>query len=836
MPGRDFECPNMLKITASICKGCKPVMCANRINVNCMPCEPSARFSMLAECLDKELSEGITLVVSYMKKEIGRGCYVMPDSVIRRITDTFQEVVHTAEVELTCKGCTVGMCTVRLSMTMRCQNIDDDSDDDGGDDCCGDMFGDTSQSFPTSSDPCQGFYGIDEQSGDASPFCRTSSNNRLRCEAGGELKPRLIDVAGPYNIYSCAKSDDGCLKIDASPGPGGQFSFSARSHLGEGNTNRMCPPTSAPELKQMGMKRGHECPMCHEDVSWLPKIAACPHCGYKPLPQFEEKDYDETATAKDILDDFFQHIGSESKSLDLGSSSGCSKTCNNQASDVKTEEAFETIVHDYKSLKQSIKKCKSAQPCTSSSKRSQKKQQTNLVSIFTEMKKLFDDGCDEADKNAKIKEICEDACKLAKVTKNRRISNSNSKMSEPCGAPKVRKRRKMAHKLNVKSRVYAPMEPLTHPRQGHVHCHDDERKVPAHMGWLWTHNPLAQRPGWRPGAIRRSIRELMGYFLKDFPVDSIPISKYMSYHKHKKLAPHDREQKPEDLVQVPTLHIEKKNDEYLITLRPLKDPDTLKRAANPYANMKPVQFRIVKNPLLKQVREMKRCLKNMGFSKCKCHRPVMQCFCRSFIDKKQLVDEVQRQCHMRNMPHCENELVLSDTTDSEAEFDFGVTPPAGLMHPERLKTVDVTNTETQYNENDWAMPTMYPHPPNPNVQYGGCVVGERKGKFSWIFGKGYVHRTPKPPKMRNLPKKKPKKRLPGSPKPREKGGYNSDVQPKYFPESASNENQPYGDRLQRLNRAAHPPTAMQFQQLQSRVSLDSRKVRFANCKSERFTT
>ncbi|KAH8311092.1 hypothetical protein KR044_004323, partial [Drosophila immigrans] len=766
MPGRDFEFPDQLQIKATVCRGCKPILCADRINVNCLPREPIASFSMLAECLEKELNEGISVSVSYMKKEIGRGCFVPPEAVILRMVNTLQEVVYTANVELTCKGCTVGMCMIRMSMLMRCQNLDplgnSANDDNDCDDACGggdDCFGpDTSQSC-SSSDPCAGFISMED------PSC-PSSEDATRKTAGAE-PPRLIDMAGPYAVYSCPENNDGCLNIKALPGPGGQFQMT--SHLGTGNTNRVCPQMSAPKLKQLGIKVARECPVCHEDVSWLPLISACPQCGYKPLPELVEKDYDEKATAKDILTEFFDSLGTKDPNS-LSPKAGCASDCtvagnSPEKVDSKASEGFETIVQDYESLKKSIKKCKSGNGSQGTDSKSGKP--PSLLQVFTEMRDLFQSGDSDEKKQEKIREICEQACKVAKAAKRR-----SARHSDPCGVLKMRKRHsKRQARLLVKSRLYTPLDSLEHRRQGHAHCHQDEHKVPAHMGWLWTQCPLAQRPGWRPGAIRRSIRELMSYFLKDYPVDSIPLSKYKSYHRNKAPAEADGLERAEDLVQLPTLHIEKKNDEYLITLRPLKDAESLRLSANPYANMQPVQFRIVKNPLLKQMRELKRCLKKMGFSKCKCHRPVLQCYCRSFIDKKQLLDEVQRQCHQRHMPCCETELVLSETSDSEAEFDFGVTPPAGLMHPERLKRSHVTHVETQYDENDWAMPTMYPHPPNAQVQYGGCVVGERQKRFDWIFGKGFVHRKPKPPKMRNPPKKKPKRPFPGAPAARVEGGF-----------------------------------------------------------------
>ncbi|XP_060650483.1 uncharacterized protein LOC132787458 [Drosophila nasuta] len=836
MPGRDFECPDQLRITANVCRGCKLILCSNRINVNCLPTEPSAKFSMMAECLEKELNEGISVSVSYMKKDIGRGCFVPSEAVILRMVNTLQEVVYTANVELTCKGCTVGMCTIRMSMLMRCQNLDplESSNNDGDcDDVCGDDFGPTSQSCCSSSDPCLGFVSMEDPSFSSTCF-KTSESTRRR--AGAEPVQRLIDMAGPYAVYGSPDNTADCLGFKAVPGPGGQFSLT--SHLGGGNTNRLCPQISAPKLKQMGIKVARECPVCHEDVSWLPQISACPHCGYKPLPEFEEKEYDEQASAKDILNEFFDSIGKDPNGyLQNGASeSTCSPDCEQQQPGSKASDGFDTIVQDYEALKKSIKKCKSAQTCNGVSKTAQKAKPQNLLKVFTELRDMFQSGDADDKKQAKLKQICEQACKLAKATKGHGGRRSLSKLSDPCAVRKMRKRYSKRERAHVKSRLYSPVDPLEHRRQGHVHCHQDEHKVPAHMGWLWTQSPMAQRPGWRPGAIRRSIRELMSYFLKDFPVDSIPISKYMSYHRQKPQPEEEEVETAENLVQRPTLHIEKKNDEFLITLRPLKDAETLKQAANPYANMKPVQFRIVKNPLLKQIRELKRCLKKMGFSKCKCHRPVMQCYCRSFIDKKQLVDEVQRQCRKRNMEGCECDIVLSDTSDSEAEFDFGVTPPAGLMHPERLKRTHVTHTETQYNENDWAMPTMYPHPPNAQVQYGGCVVGERQKRFDWIFGKGFVHREPKPPKMRNPPKKKPKRPFPGAPQPRQEGGFTSDVEspPKHIPKREYQlDASPNVDRLKRLNRASHPPTALEFQRSREREP-EARKVRFDIAQNEQY--
>ncbi|ALC46248.1 Ppi1, partial [Drosophila busckii] len=771
MPGRDFdECPNQLCIKANICKQCKPVMNWDRINVNCLPAEASCQFSMPQECLEQSLDNGIDLSIIYMKKEIGHGCYILPEAVLLRIVNSFQEVVHTGNVMLTCKGCTVGMATVRLSMQMRCQTLPDVGS-------CGNCPCGSSDS---SSDPCLAFRDLSDDSS-AGRCCGggSSSNSSNSCQeqvcalqlqldlpptfALQRPKGKLVDMAGPYAVYCCKQADDACLAMTAAPGPSAQFGASNKSHLGEGSTNRLCIQAPPPQLKKVQMKRGRTCPVCCEDVSWLPVIAACPHCGYKPVPECEERTYDEDATANEILLHHFE----QSSDFNMGSmelcSGGAATAAATAPSDARTSDAFEHIVRDYKTLKRSITKTKEQPAQTAPANKSEPKSAADktaqLVCIFEELRKMFELNDENAEAKAKIQEICAEACQLVKDSKphSRHLKKTQQQHCVEPKRPRKPKRRKPPMKSRLYTKLDVNLRDEDTPRMNkHDKCYEVPHSVPAHMGWLWTEFPLAQIRGWRPGAIRRSIRELMSYFLKDFPLDTIPVSKYMSYIKQNRPPKGPPPENLEGVQQQPTLHIEKKNDEYIITLRPLKDAATLARSANPYANMKPVQFRIVKNPLLKQIRDLKRCLKNMGFSKCKCHKPVMDCYCRSFIDKKRLISAMQQECQRRQLPCCEEELVLSDTSDSEAEYDFGVTPPAGLVHPERLKTTHVTNTETQYDENDWAMPTMYPHPPNAQVQYGGCVIGERQQRFNWIFGKGFVHAKPKPPKMRNMPKPKPK--------------------------------------------------------------------------------
>lgn len=51
-----------------------------------------------------------------------------------------------------------------------------------------------------------------------------------------------------------------------------------------------------------------------------------------------------------------------------------------------------------------------------------------------------------------------------------------------------------------------------------------------------------------------------------------------------------------DVKPRPTLHIQKKEGAYWITMNPLKDPKTLVDNEDPYMDCSPMQFRITKKP------------------------------------------------------------------------------------------------------------------------------------------------------------------------------------------------------------------------------------------------
>ncbi|XP_022211071.2 uncharacterized protein LOC111066636 [Drosophila obscura] len=620
------------------------------------------------------------------------------------------------------------------------------------------------------------------------------------------LQPESTDTNSSDCLYDTwleekkQNSDSGRLCLSSS-----QQEQIRRKVLGSCRTNE-------PELKQETYKRPNLCALCQSDISWLPKIAGCPYCGYRNIETMEscEQPYDFSATAQQLIRDCLRKeacivssseedrkAGAHLPDPDPNIPDACGCMSGRVCTRCRIRKLCEQFFTEQENKSQNAgglrdegghqKKGQSPKKIPSSTSHHRSK----LITIFSEIRNIYDKKKGEKDrqknaqddpKTAALRDECEAACNSSKSARDRlrarRSMGKPLKGIDKDSKRKSKRKRCQARLHRSKSKRYSYLDIPKKKvclRIGHKRCISDSKytgycKVPCHMGWMWTKSDMARFKAWRPGAISRPIRQLMAYFLKDFPADTICLSRY--HYRNRGPDPEDALQ--ETLVQHPTLHILKKRDEYIITLRPLKDPQSLALCANPYADMKPVVFRITKDPIAADLREMKMSLKRKGFPPCQCDMPVASCYCRSHIDKKRLEYEVESMLRQRG---CEDGVetffyspITDDEVDSEEEYEFGVTPPAGVIKPERMKKSHVKHCETQYNENDWAMPSMFPHPPNPFVQYGACVLGERKKPFDWIYGKGNVHEEPKPPLKRNKPKmKKKKKELPG----RQAGGFDN---------------------------------------------------------------
>jgi len=59
-------------------------------------------------------------------------------------------------------------------------------------------------------------------------------------------------------------------------------------------------PQKEPQLKQQAYRPPNLCQLCRSDISWLPKISACPYCGYKTFEDIHpEKAYRRTGPGSD---------------------------------------------------------------------------------------------------------------------------------------------------------------------------------------------------------------------------------------------------------------------------------------------------------------------------------------------------------------------------------------------------------------------------------------------------------------------------------------------------------------------------------------------------------
>ncbi|XP_075148562.1 uncharacterized protein LOC142222344 [Haematobia irritans] len=561
-------------------------------------------------------------------------------------------------------------------------------------------------------------------------------------------------------VPSCSSSDTNQMPPRCCSEEEGDFA-------GDNEVN-ICHNESLPCLVEQVPVRPRCCPLCKENLSWLPKLAACPKCGYKPLPQFEERPYNDQLTANDILKGFLEKKSScTEQSTD--------RSCNQNDGDGKPRCRCTCIPNKICAYCRIRKLCADIyQPnpkasnlecgkCESKSsemfnicKTSSKDCRPHLTRVFSELKDLYDIRTPKK-KTFEPNERCEkelngnggkqgamssktlDKQNKEKICRKSAIKEKEIDIERKQFLVKNFRDAKRSCK-NKKFYNYNAVRKYPGIQFGHKTCingYAGRKNVPPNMGWLWSAEATGVRSGWKPGAIRKPIKELMKYFLKDFPADTLRVSQY-SYGRHGSRRICDGNHEEEKLEQKPTLHICKKNGEYFITLRPLKESEALRDCADPYLNMHPIQFKIIKNPMVMEMRKLKKCLKEMGFPKCTCHKPICYCFCRSFLEKKRLEYQCNKEAQKRNLPHCGDTLVLSDTTDSEAEFDFGVTPPAGVIRPENLKKRNFVNTGTQYVENDWNVPPLYPKEPNKYMKLYNCAVGERFGKAFGPYGpEGY---------------------------------------------------------------------------------------------------
>lgn len=230
------------------------------------------------------------------------------------------------------------------------------------------------------------------------------------------------------------------------------------------------------------------------------------------------------------------------------------------------------------------------------------------------------------------------------------------------------------------------------------------------MGWNWQPT-TTERKGWRPGAIPKQIRGLMSYFLSQNPHES-------SYRPPLPIAGRVPP------VQRPMIQVQRHNDEYAITMQPLKGAAQLRTAADPFAECEPIQVRISarKQREDERITQIKQEIHQRGFRRCRCGQPVAQCTCRATTELTALKKCVRQAAKRLGVDRSVGEVLSINRRPKDMMLDF--TPPAGVVRQEWLENQNAQDCrETMYDETDI--------PPDPCATE--TSVGKGKGKAK---GKG----------------------------------------------------------------------------------------------------
>lgn len=244
----------------------------------------------------------------------------------------------------------------------------------------------------------------------------------------------------------------------------------------------------------------------------------------------------------------------------------------------------------------------------------------------------------------------------------------------------------------------------------------------------------------------------MKHFLNPYPIDTIPNTKRDETGKIVGVSPEVNNcEDPRNIEQIPTLEIQKKDGEYSIKMHPLKEADKLATSCNPYLNSSPIIFRITKNPEAVRKHKAKKMLKEKGFEKkCPCLN-FSNCRCMEEKEKKLMASEMTRVSNYYALK-CPLRLadLVEESSDSELDVEF-TTPSAVVKHPERCQP-DVTAAETQYDINDFLLPSQI------NKRVTSAAGYKKKAADKKLREKAAIHKE-------KLEKKKSEAKVPGKAKP-----------------------------------------------------------------------
>ncbi|KAH8311009.1 hypothetical protein KR044_003850, partial [Drosophila immigrans] len=481
-------------------------------------------------------------------------------------------------------------------------------------------------------------------------------------------------------------------------------------------------PVPVGDWEDKGIKPIRFCPVCLTSISWLPKYAPCPKCGTKPIPQFEEKPQ-ELPTPDQIIQQYLK--------LPPKSAAPCPDPCRKDSDDeqeaeqahgVPTRQRAGNDIDPEECKKRCRCTCKANKMCVHCRIRNlcsdifkQKGSSSGAVVDSKECPVVSptsnDDFCvivdeDETECRPYLERVF---AELRDLYQKR--DESQQKQDTRCTHPLPGGKRSeylsssagTLHKA-VGSPTFLHRAPQ--PKIGHKTCLKEPAKIPRRHGWSWPSSKQARKYGWKPGAICRCAAAIMKFFLQYSPDQNA----FNTCRRVEELEQEKERQKP-------ILNIRKKNGAIYITLR---------AANSANIEMKPIVFKIVKSDLAVAMRSLKSKLKAKGYRKCICHQPLMLCVCRKTIEKKQLECELRHECKRLGMESCVDKLTLSDTSDTEMEYDLDVSPPAALAKRPLLALKPHTlNMSTQTAAGDQTVTPKYPVRLDPYWRSFDCAAGDR---------------------------------------------------------------------------------------------------------------
>lgn len=426
------------------------------------------------------------------------------------------------------------------------------------------------------------------------------------------------------------------------------------------------------------------CPLCFTNMTWLPMLAACTTCGLKPMI-LPKKQYNLPSTQAMYQVNHPVHKPAEQKQAK------CRCTC-----------ADGRICPFCRVRKKCASFYKIENPPKEPSDAKQSEQfdcdQLKTVDSRPFLSRVFSELCDlcnvrDVINYREFKKQCQKSAGKPNQLKAGADAKKASEIKAKKHANVLNERKNLGYRITD-----APKRRIL---PGHKECSKNLSFVPKHHGWNWKNSEEARKYGWQPGLIRRPIRKLMKFFLLGSP-EQIAADKFR------------KEMEMGTKEHPPILNLRKKNGEIFITLQALNSSTM---------DMKPIIFKLVKSDLGVALSQIKKKLKEKGFRKCTCHKPIMLCVCRDIFEKKCLEEVLQKECRRRHMENCVDKLVLSDTSDSEIDFDFDVPPPAGSAQA-YVKPKTHTH-ETQTAKADKKLVPKYPLFNEPYWRAYNCAAGDR---------------------------------------------------------------------------------------------------------------